>query len=88
MDYIRTSINYLEKAFDLVQSAYTETQKAQEALKRQERVFKSERDIEGFDRCKDCQKQIENLKREISVLSDSISDIEMYIDSEFKDNEW
>lgn len=79
MDYFRTSINYLEKAFDLTQSAYIQASKAQEALKQQERVFKSERDLEGFDHCKDCQKQIENLKREISILSDSISDVEIFI---------
>lgn len=88
MNYIPISIKYLEKAFDLVQAAYTEASKAQEALKRQEKVFKSEKDLEGFDRCKDCQKQIENLKREISILTDSISDVEYYIDSELRSNEW
>ena len=88
MDYLRISINYLEKAFDLTQAAYTQASKAQEALKRQERVFKSERDVKNFELCKDCQKQIENLKREISILSDSISDVEIFIEHQFTEKEW
>ena len=85
MDYLRISINYLEKAFDLTQAAYTQVSKAQEALKRQERVFKSERDVENFELCKICQQRIERLKKEISDLGDNISDSEILIDSNFAD---